>query len=72
MARMTITPYEILLYKMGIKSKRYKKLNEDWIFTIDYGMKKILELQQKKGSRDFNCFRREFLLESSNGMVEDE
>lgn len=45
---LTISPYETLLNKLGIRSETYKKLYDDWTLALDHGMKKLVELDKKK------------------------
>ena len=47
-SRMPISPWEIILHKMGIKSKTYKEFYKEWLLAINYGMEKISELEKKK------------------------
>ena len=47
-SNLTVSPREILLNKMGIKSKAYIEMYNDWTQALDYGMKKIVELETKK------------------------
>jgi len=45
---MTRSPYETILYKLGIKSSRYKEVYDTWTETLEYGMKRLSEQEKKK------------------------
>jgi len=47
-SHITLSPYETMLNRIGIKSKTYKTLYQNWTQALDYGMKRLVELEKKK------------------------
>ena len=45
---MPLSPWENMLYRLGIKSSTYKSLYQDWLSAVKHGEKKIAALEAKK------------------------
>lgn len=47
-SKMPLSPWETMLYRLGIKSSTYKQLYKDWLSAVKIGEQKIAVLEAKK------------------------